>query len=566
MNDRLLTLLKARQRARTDLWYLMDVLGYKDVDREVHGPLVDNMPKFLGGKEEILSNNRFVYTPMKPLWEMESVRKRLFLYPRGHLKTSIISQAGTIQWILNYPDIRILITTATADLAETILGEIKSHFQYNEMFRFIFKDFCPTKGVKDWGNASEFSIRNRKKEGAREATCSASSVGKTIAGKHFEVLLCSDMVDKENIKTPGGIRDVIGHYTYMDPLLERHEYPEGSELPNHGWVTVEGTSYSFADLYSKLLNDNGFRITEFGPGVEVRKTEDWTFVHGDAEVDEKTQKTIWPSRFPWKELKKMERSMGMSIYSAQMKNRPIADEGGLISEDLLSKKGFWFNSKVLDGILHTLRIHTTVDLAGMESASRGDYTVLTTAGFDRNGRCYVMDIRRGHFTPSEVIWHIFDINKTFKPIDIKIEKDAHQRVLGHFLRREMQKRQVFPTIIELKRETRTSKVERIKGLEPWFQARVIRFFDDLDHKTDLFREVVEFPNSKFDDITDTLADQMQNRDGGINYDVIPYDKETADEFFALPKFAGFDPITGHAELLWDKSESVSENYHDMTGL
>jgi len=552
--------------ARTDLWYLMDILGYKDVDRKVHGPLVDNMPKFMGGKESILSNNKFEYTPMVPIWEMEGVRKRLFMYPRGHLKTSIISQAGTIQWILNYPDIRILITTATADLAQTILGEIKSHFQYNEMFRFIFKDYCPLKGVKDWGNAEAFSVRNRRKEGQREATCSVSSVGKTIAGKHFEVLLCSDMVDKENIKTPGGIRDVIGHYTYMDPLLERHEYPPESELPNHGWVTVEGTSYSFADLYSKLLNDNGYRITEFGPGVETRRTDEWQFVHGDAEVDEKTQTTIWPSRFPWKELKKMERNMGMSIYSAQMKNRPIADEGGLVSEELLHSKGFWFNEKVLDSIIHTLRVHTTVDLAGMESDSRGDYTVLTTCGFDRNGRCYVFDIRRGHFTPTEVIWHLFDIYETFSPIDIKIEKDAHQRVLGHFLRREMQQKQVFPTIVELKRDTRTSKVQRIKGLEPWFQAKIMRFFDGLEHKTELFREVVEFPNSKFDDITDTLADQMQNRNGGINYDVIPQDKENVIEFQVHPKFTGFDPLTGNPQLLWDQSEAVNDSYHDMTGL
>ena len=83
---------------------------------------------------------------------------------------------------------------------------------------------------------------------------------------------------------------------------------------------------------------------------------------------------------------------------------------------------------------------------------------------------------------------------------------------------------------------------------------------------ELFREVVEFPNSKFDDITDTLADQMQNRNGGINYDVIPQDKENVIEFQVHPKFTGFDPLTGNPQLLWDQSEAVNDSYHDMTGL
>lgn len=569
LNPRYKRLLELRHMARTDPRFVLDqILGYKDVHPDVHGPILDALPKFIGGKDELLTNGQIRYTPGCDVWHLQGVRKRLFLYPRGHLKTSIITQGGIIMWLLNFPNIRILLTTATADLAHVILKEIKSHFQYNESLRALFPEYCPNKSIKDWGNAESFSLPNRNKIATREDSVSVSSVGKTIAGQHFEVLMCSDMVDKENIKTPGGIRDVIDHYNYMDPLLERHQVDEGSKLPNHGWITVEGTSYSFADLYSKLLNDSGFRLSEFGPGVETRETEDWKIVHGDAEVDAVKQTTLWPARFPWAELKKMERTMGPSIYSAQMRNRPMSDEGGLIDEQELMRNRFWFDDSAIRKIKDTLRIHTTIDVAGMETSSRGDYTVINTAGFDRDGRCYVLELRRGHLSPTEVINHIFDVHRLWNPIDMKIEKEAHSRVLGHFLRREMSKRQVFPNIVDLKRDNHTSKVQRIKGLEPWFAAGVIRFHRDIAFKTDLVREIVEFPSSKHDDILDTIADQMQNREGGVNIDVISDGKEPYDPFAwnPVPTFQGFDPITHEATLLWDRAEQSTENYDAMTGI
>jgi len=566
---RLRSVWKVRHAARTNPWVLAWILGYNDVIPEVHGPLVDALPQFRGGTDSLLSNGEISYTPAVPLWKLETRRKRLFLYPRGHLKTSIITQLGIVQWILNYPNVRILLTTATGDLNTTVLQEIKSHFQYNSKFRSYFPDYCPQKSLKDFGNSEEFSVPNSKKQAKREPTVSTSSVGKTIAGKHYEVLMCSDMVDKENVRTSGGVQTVIDHFKYMDPLLERHEESSDSPFPNHGWITVEGTSYSFADLYSHILNENGFRITEFPNGVQTLRRNGWTFVHGDAEVDPEKQTTIWPARFPWSELKKMERSMGPALYSAQMRNRPMADEGGLISEDELMKPGFWFNRAVLEKIRSQLRIYATVDLAGMEADSRGDYTVLSVSGFDHDGRCYILEIRRGHFSPSEVINHLFDIWALYKPVDIKVEKDAHARVLGHFITRETHKRQVFPNIVLIPRDTRTSKTQRIKGLQPWFASKVIRFYNEIECKTDLVREIVEFPSSKYDDILDTLADQMQNRDGGTNYDVIPQGEPAQIPWGAMParpEFAGFDEATNQAIWRLDNALDETLNYHAVTGL
>lgn len=551
-------ILVVRQKCRTDLWFLMSkILGYRDIEPSVHGPIVERLPQFKGGFDSIQSNATIVYKPAVELWALEGFRKRLFLDPRGHLKTSVITVAQCLQWILNFPDIRILITSATSDLAQSVLGEIKSHFQFNPLFRYYFPDFCPKpERVGDFGNLEQFTVPNRVAKKLKEPTCSASSVGKTIAGFHYEVLACTDMVDKENVKTPGGLKDVIDHFKYMDNLLERNKVPEGSGLPNHGWVTVEGTRYDFGDLYGTIIDQH-----------EKTPDDGWMIHVRSAEVDSSRQVSLWPSRFPWKELKSMEATQGPWIYSAQMCNKPVAGSSALATLDDLM--GIWVPRHKLMELLPRLSLHVTVDLASMEERANGDYIVLTLSGFDSDGRMYVVDIRRGHFTELEVIDQFYDLFKRYpKILDFKIEKEARWKTLEPFLRREASKRGFLPPLIDIPRDNRTSKQARIRALQPWFKSKLIRFADDLSCRVDLLQEITRFPSKNVhDDILDTLADQMQNRDGGISYDVIPAD----DSIEFVPKlgenrFLGFDDITKDARFLYDRETDNDAVYSRMTGV
>lgn len=564
-------LIRVRQRARTDLWFLMDaILGYKDIERAVHGPIVDLLPVLYGGADAIQSNGTIVYTPDVDFWSLPGDRKRLFLFPRGHLKTSIITVAQTIQWILNYPDVRILITSATTDLGERILLEIKSHFQFNPLFRQAFPDFCPdAKHAGDFGNLEAFTTPARKLRKLKEPTVSVSSVGKTIAGMHYELEVLSDMVDKENVKTPGGLKDVIDHYRYMDPLLERHQVPEGSDLPHHGFVTMEGTRYDFGDLYGTIADEEaiGRAWVKIQPGIRMARYQDWLVLHGDAEADPEHQRSLWPSRFPWKELKKMETNMGPQLYSAQMRNRPVASGSALATLDDLI--GIWTPRHILKELLPRLNLHVTVDLASMEGKASGDFSVLTCVGFDGDGRMMVLDIRRGHFTELEVIQQFYELYAMYPQIlDFKIEKEARWKTLEPFLRREQAKRGFLPPLIDIPRDNHTSKQSRIRALQPWFKSKLIRFADDLACRVDLLQEITRFPSKNVhDDILDTLADQMQNRDGGISFDVIP-DEPTPTIPIQLPenRFIEFDPLTHEAVFLMDRLHPNTDAYAKMTGV
>jgi predicted phage terminase large subunit-like protein len=514
-----------RNKCRRSLIFLCNqVLGYKDVNWEIHKDLINNLQKFPNNAEDVLDNHgQCTVIPNKNLWELEtyqggqSTRNTLSLYPRGHLKTTIITIAHTIQWIVNYPNVRILISTATGDQCKKMLLEIKSHFQYNKVFRHFFADFCPpAKKAADFGSQEEFTVPNRTVH-RKEPTVSTCSVGKVIAGSHYEVIKNSDLVDKENVKTPGQIADVISHFGYLNPLLERSEIH-----PHNGWVDVEGTRYDFGDLYGRLLESGTYRVI-------VRPRDD--------------EESVWPARFPPEELARIEKEVGPWIYSAQYRNKCIPPEGGLCDP----KDIVFLPRSVINNILPTLRVHCTVDLHGMEPAkNNNDFSVLNVHGFDRNGRMYVVDVRRGRFSPFQVIEHIFDIQARWNPIDFKVEKDAHARVLLPFFQREASKRQKFPILAAIPRNTHISKQQRIRGLQPWFRNGIIRFSDDLSAKSEIIQEIMRFPSQSagvHDDFLDTCADAMTNQEGEVNDDVVADSYLDPQSIFGMEKprnrFIGF---------------------------
>src|SRR6185369_1764441 len=112
-----------RQRALRDGLFLGTfVLGY-DFQPDVHGELFD-----------------YKLDPSLPLYDQPIVKDELILWPRGHYKTTArVVQA--IQFILNFPDIRIVLMQGTKKLSKGLLAEIKSHFFDNPKSRLL--EFFP---------------------------------------------------------------------------------------------------------------------------------------------------------------------------------------------------------------------------------------------------------------------------------------------------------------------------------------------------------------------------------------------------------------------------------------
>ena len=274
-----------RQRARTDLvWLANTILGYPDVSERVHGPILAALQKFPGANEFHKTVGDYQAAIQgKVLWEpkckmellpandgFEQSRDNLILFPRGHIKTTIVSVAHSVQWIINYPNVRILGTTATETLITSIVLEIRNHFILNDQFRLLFPELCPQSKegkIPEFGNLSGFTVpcrdNNNKKlgPGGKEPTFLASTVGSAITGYHGDVQKSDDLVEKINSASQNGIDEVIRHAGSLGDLLEKYNTDDPLK-PLKGWSDMVGTPWDFSDLYQVRRNDHAARRTK----------------------------------------------------------------------------------------------------------------------------------------------------------------------------------------------------------------------------------------------------------------------------------------------------------------
>jgi predicted phage terminase large subunit-like protein len=545
--------LRDRQRARTDLgFFCREILDFHDIRDAVHGPIIAGLQHFHGHDEHIdVETLRIVQgDPAVPLWDLEGPRNHLLLYPRGALKSSINCIAHTIQWILNYPDVRILITTATEKLAKQFMVAVKSAFVFNRRFRFLFPEFCPSND-REFGNSEQFRVPNARPDplGIGGPTVTIATVGSSVAGQHPEVIKHSDVIETYNSKTQGGLESTREHFQMCLPVLESGTNSRGESV--RGFRTVEGTIYSYADYHAELLE----RLTR-------KPDPTWTVTHHSCWANAEKTASYWPERYSIEVLNQLKEELGPELFANQYELNPIAEGAGLTTVERLERL-FMPRKRILE-LLPRLRLHVTIDLAGLDAQSTGDYTVLTLAGFDRTGRMYVIECHRGHFEGEDVVRMMFDLDSRYRITDFKIEKDAHARGLRSTLDREQSIRGRYLALTYIPRDTHVTKKDRIKyGLRYWFTEGIIRFAEDLDVRDALTDEVLRFPKWKHDDILDTLVDQTQNQDS-TEPDVMATPKAELPTPFRPPHFRGFDT---QGEPIWnDASSDVSASYDAFTGI
>lgn len=523
-----------RHRCRTDLLFLCNnVLNYKDIHHPVHTPILEKLQQFHGGTDEFAPDTGLFkgYTPKYPNpYDMPGARRRLFLDPRGFLKTTLITVAHKIQWIINYPNVRILICHATGERAKEILQEIKSHFQYNQLFREIFPEHCPSpKKAGDFGNQEQFTTLARTQKTLKEPTVQVSSIESTTAGTHQEVVDCSDIVEKENVRTPDRIRQIKASFAQLQFLLDE---------PARAWLDVEGTLYDYQDVYHTILDSEEKKEPEKRVWLIHRR--------GITEEIGNFDKPTWPKPapgrskcFPREAIEMIVNDPNMDKYTvlAQYWNVILSGENSCFPPEAFQ----WVPRDVIKA--YCVRYHITVDLSDPDPvkgpSTTGDYSVICVAGFDAMNRMYVCDLSRGRYFPSDVIEEIFRLWDKYKALDVKIEDAAGARKIFPMLERERIRRNKWPILSLIKRDSRVAKQDRIMGLQPWFKARDIRFAEDLPWRDEMLMEFNRFPRYNHDDIADAIADQIQNRFTG------PYktEQEMLSEVTALklPWFVAENP-------------------------
>ena len=399
-------------------------------------------------------------------------KKKLILIPRSHLKSKLITIGYSIQQMLKNPKVRILVYSATWQMAVDLNLNIQRKLQGTRRIGEIWGDV--TNGAKEWSQDRTRLAGNT----TREPTLIAAGIDNNLVGGHFDIIIMDDVVNRDNVGTQDQIFKVIQRYKDSLDLLE-----------TGGQLIIIGTRWHDSDLYGWILDPSN--DIKHSYQILIQRAYE-----GNIQTGEGFQ-ALWPEKFSRKELQTRLREEGWAHFSAQYMNNPVPEE------DAIFKKTWFQYFEPADMRGKLLNKFLVIDPA-LSLAKDADYTAMIIIGVDEYGYVYVLDMVRMKLSPHDIIDKMIQFARSWHISDIGIETVAFQKTLAYSLREhpEFKKRPFH--ITELKPNERTKEF-RIRGLQPLYENRKV--YHNKTHANTLYLEdeLVRFPRSTHDDLIDALS-------------------------------------------------------------
>lgn len=482
-----------RDRSRHDRYFLAKgILGYTDVNPYTHGPLCRAL-------------------------EDTSRKRRMFLKPRGHLKTTLCTVTDEIGDALTDPEeYRGLILNEIESKAVGFLSEIKAHFENNKLIHDLFPDLLPK---KYGGPGSKWSTNQaclNRSTSYKEWTWTAAGVGTALAGNHYKKIKCDDLIGFEARESAAAMRYAIAFAKTLEPLLIDMD---------EDYIDFVGTRWAIFDLYREMLRAYGDDMLYFAredievvPPLSLLALREAGFgrIAGtkaeltDEEVLDKigTEQPIFPRKFTLKQLRRLS-IIDPILYYAQYKNNPVSDG----QKDFNSKKVNFFDfdsdGRVVyrdhRGQLQRWR-REQLDIVMCCDPNSGELTApdlaaITVTGYSPKGQVFHLDEWAKRCLPDEYIEAIFDMWQRWQPRVMGIEEAAQQSIRFWF-KKTMKARRVYINEVALKPRNR-KKPERIrKNLQPIINTG--KFFVRKAHSL-IRHQIMYHPDLENDDVLDCDA-------------------------------------------------------------
>lgn len=395
-----------------------------------------------------------------------SSKFKLFLLPRDHLKSSIVTKAGSVLRMLQNPNIRVLIANNTWDNARKFLRSIQAHLVRGQLLPNYFGQF-------DGGHWNQDEMTIKQRTTILDApTIATTGLEKEQTSQHYDLIIADDLVARENVQTPEQRNKVKDYINSLMALLE----------PN-GELWVVGTRWSQDDAYGDLIEE----------GI-------WDVLKRSCYTDEARTAPLFAEKFTLEKLAFLRNKLGPTLFSCWYLNNPISQEAADFKKE-------WIRFYE-PGSPHPATLYLAIDPA--HSLSRdADYSAFVVAGMFSDRKIRVVDYVRKRVVPSDLVDIVFDLVKKWGLHRVGIETFAFQKTLKYEIERKQRETRLFFRIDELGRrnsggkgEPFLSKEARIRGLQPLIEQGLIEFRKDMH---DLVDELLSFPRGKYDDLIDALS-------------------------------------------------------------
>lgn len=454
-------------------------------------------------------------------------KERMILYPRGAMK-STVDVCDAVQWILNFPSIRILFLTAADDLAVGFVDETKGHFVEHlyekSLMNLFFPEFCVTE--KELGSEArmEFTCPVWKKLGKvrRERTLMSASITATLSGLHFEVIKGDDIISNRNSENEEQCAKVIKQINVSVRKM----------LRPFGYFDAIGTRYADEDYYGHVIEKNVGRLSRAsGPcwetiqnldtGLKILVGRAWELkpeVVAEIEVGrlkfldlkEEHYNLLFPEVLTYSFLRQ-EQARDEISFEGQYNQNPRPASSTPFPRALLMKSTVPFDKMPFRG-----PVSQTWDFAFSKKKGR-DYSTASCAVWDEKGRCYVTDLIRGRFLHNDLAKAVVDFAMKWRPFVIGIEDAGGSKFLEPAIIAEAQRTgqpQVIAVCSKIDWVTpdnqKDAKKMRMAALHPWLENDRLKFASYLPHLDALYSEFERCLHSHHhDDIPDVISRQTK---------------------------------------------------------
>ncbi|XAI95091.1 terminase [Leptolyngbya phage Lbo-JY12] len=525
---------KERVDALFDIWAFADLIGFRG-GRKSFGAFHYELTDFLTQTQQ---------------HEDKDNRRRLVLAPRGHLKSTVCSVLYVLWRIYRNPDIRVLVGTNLKRLSRAFIRELRQYFEDTWLQQNVWNVRPHIEGALVPAlSASDRRKRNSQRNNVdydealatltddtkliwsmealqvirptvmKEPTVQTVSIGTTVTGDHYDLLILDDIVDFENSKTEDKAENILEWTRDLESVLDprqEHVYHYNPVANKAGALVVGKTKCEFTDFVGDeavILGTRYFQWDYYGYLLDeaeylgIRSFMCNIYKNGEDDKDG----YLWEERFNAEVVENIKRRLNsFRRFASQYLNRIVtADEQLLPQENVqyfhpasvdVSDDGFVSINR--DGYKVRVKPMLVVDPA-VSQKKTADNTVLTVGGYDNDKNLYIFDVKAGKFTPSETIKHIFTLADKYKLNAVTLE------TVGGFALLSYQVKDAFKTHRPLAiREYRPKgdKQGRITAmLEPHWTNKSIYMQSYLAIMPELKDELDSFPLSKHDDIVDTFA-------------------------------------------------------------
>ena len=522
-----------RDKARKDLLWLGRMLG-KGLFHSVHQYVCDQFVQknfdgmyFPGYTVDDFHDMIRAQKRTVSATDPTPTREMVLLESRGGYK-STIDGIDAAQWLINCPDIRILIITGVKSLAKKLAREIKKYFYLSRngeptAFHLLFPEYILT-GVD--GRSEQPLNCPAARFNQKESNLWVSSIESANTGDHCDVLKGDDVVTSKNSEEEE-LREKLKFE--FDSIDEDNRDPWGI-------TDIAGTRYFTDDWYgTRALPD-----TDTGEVAPYRYScrGCWTlptelipaYKRGEITlkniIDGKLGTLTFPTRGSWNELRKKLNKKGERSFKNQQLNEPTdaKDISGYVNHFTIEELRAY--SYPRESAPKVGDIFITWDWA-LSDHKTSDYSVGVVAMVyqkpDRQYALCILEIIFDKWKDSELVHHIIALYKKWNPKRVVIENSNGASLLKTALQNHSYRLGV-PEIMnddviywKPVDNSANAKFNRIKSLELLLAEDRLHFVNGL-WIDETFKQLTKFTGEKStayrkDDIPDAMS---------FLVDILPY--------------------------------------------